>query len=257
MINRIRPRLVTFDVTGTLLMTKLEEHYIEIGARHGLPIEPGMLAQSFKSNFVRLSKEHPIFGKHTGLGWNKWWRSMVHNVFSDQHASVSRDTLDQIADSLISCYGTSKCWHKYPGTIDLLESLRKRDVVLGVISNFDQRLESILKDTHIRQYFTFVLTSYDFGVEKPSLLIFEEALRLGNCCRREEISPREAMHIGDRVDNDYFGAKNAGWSAALIKHEDDKTANESQVPREDIFTSLKQLESHYERILGANCVARS
>ncbi|XP_029676565.1 rhythmically expressed gene 2 protein-like [Formica exsecta] len=254
MINRVRPRLVTFDVTGTLLMTKLEEHYVEIGSQHGLFIEPKKLARSFKSNFTQLSKEHPIYGKHTGLGWENWWRTIVHNVFRDQHASVSKDELNRVADSLISCYGTSRCWHKYPGTIDLLDFLRRRNVILGVISNFDERLESILKDTQIHQYFTFVLTSYNLGVEKPSLPIFEEALRLVKYLREEEISPQEATHIGDRLDNDYFGAKNAGWNALLIKHEDE--IDESKISKEDIFGSLKELQEHYRRIFGTNYIMR-
>lgn len=113
---------------------------------------------------------------------------------------------------------------------------------MGVISNFDQRLESILEDVEIRQYFAFVLTSYDFGVEKPSLAIFEEALRLTRRLREEEILPREATHIGDRADKDYFGAKSAGWNALLIKHDDE--INETKVPREDVFRSLKELQRH-------------
>lgn len=96
MINRVRPRLVTFDVTGTLLMTKVEEHYSEIGSQYGLFVEPKKLARSFKSNFTQLSKEHPIYGKHTGLGWENWWRIIVHNVFRDQHASVSKNQLDKV-----------------------------------------------------------------------------------------------------------------------------------------------------------------
>lgn len=101
MIGRVRPRLVTFDVTGTLLMTKLEEHYVEIGAQHGLVVEPRKVARSFKSNFARLSKEHPIYGKYTGLGWRNWWRTVVHNVFRDQHASASEDTLDKVMTRFI------------------------------------------------------------------------------------------------------------------------------------------------------------
>lgn len=248
MINRVRPRLVTFDVTGTLLMTKLEEHYVEIGSRHGLVIEPRKLARSFKNNFTQLSREHPIYGKHTGLGWKNWWKTIVYNVFRDQYDSVSKDTLNKVADSLISCYGTSKCWYKYPGTIDLLKFLRERNVILGVISNFDQRLESILKDTEIHQYFTFVLTSYDFGMEKPNLPIFEEALRLVKYIEKHEILPQEAIHIGDRIDNDYFGAKNAGWNALLIKH-DNEVVDESKVSKEDIFTSLNELQRHFEQTL--------
>lgn len=123
---------------------------------------------------------------------------------------------------------------------------------MGVISNFDQRLESILEDVQIRQYFAFVLTSYDFGIEKPSLLIFEEALRLIKNLQEEEILPQEAMHIGDRVDNDYFGAKSAGWNALLIKHNNE--IDESKVPRENVFGSLKELQKHFDRMLRTNYV---
>lgn len=96
MIQRVRPRLVTFDVTGTLLMTKLEEHYTDIGRQYGLHVDSRRLKQSFKSNFTRLAAEHPLFGRHTGLGWENWWRIIVHKVFKDQHPFVSQDTLNKV-----------------------------------------------------------------------------------------------------------------------------------------------------------------
>jgi len=126
---------------------------------------------------------------------------------------------------------------------------------LGVISNFDQRLEFILEDIQLRQYFTFVLTSYNFGIEKPNLPIFEEALRLAKYYQRHDILPCEAIHIGDQMDDDYFGARNAGWNAALIKRED--KIDDNKIPKEDIFTSLKEFGSHYEKIFEANCTAGS
>ncbi|KAL0132526.1 hypothetical protein PUN28_000342 [Cardiocondyla obscurior] len=246
MIYRVRPRLITFDVTGTLLMTKLDQ-YVEIGSEHGLLVEPRHLVRSFKANFAQLSQEHPIYGKHTGLGWKDWWKLIVHNVLKEQNTSVSKETLDKVADNLISCYSTSKCWFKYPGTIDLLDFLQKQGIILGVISNFDERLESILKDVQIHQYFSFVLTSYDFGTEKPSLPIFEEALRLVKSFEKKTILPEEAVHIGDSVDNDYFGAKNAGWNALLMKH--DNEIDESKIPGEDVFKNLKELERHFNQVL--------
>lgn len=135
MMKCVKPRLITFDVTGTLLMTKLEEHYTEIGYKHGLSIEPRKLARSFESNFRRLALEHPIFGKHTGLGWENWWRTIVHNVFKDQNEHIPDTTLDKVANALIECYSTRRCWHTYPGTVELLECLRKYKIILGVISN--------------------------------------------------------------------------------------------------------------------------
>ncbi|KAK2577505.1 hypothetical protein KPH14_003600 [Odynerus spinipes] len=249
MMKYVRPRLITFDVTGTLLMTRLEEHYTEIGYKHGLSIEPRELARSFESNFRRLAVEHPIFGKHTGLGWENWWRTIVHNVFKDQNEHIPRTTLDKVANALIECYGTRKGWHTYPGAIELLECLQKRGMILGVISNFDERLEPILIDLKIRPFFSFVLTSYNFGKEKPDTSIFVEALRLSNKHRRMEIAPQQAIHVGDTIDKDYLGAKNAQWNALLINH-GQKCMDKTKVRKEDVFQNLQDLQRHFEVLLN-------
>ncbi|XP_043256592.1 rhythmically expressed gene 2 protein-like [Colletes gigas] len=248
MIKFVRPRLVTFDVTGTLLMTKLEEHYVEIGSQHGLSIDSRKVARSFKNSFRRLSLEHPIYGKHTGIGWKNWWRRIVYNVFKDQCGHLPEHTLDKVANSLIKCYSTSMCWHKYPGTIELLEFLREKGLILGVISNFDERLEGILLDTNIRFYFSFVLTSYGYGVEKPDASIFNEALRLTKEGCSVDIAPEEAVHIGDNVKNDYIGAKTANWNALLMRHGND-IINEHEVPKKDIFTNYQDLQAHFSALL--------
>lgn len=97
MLNRVRPRLVTFDVTGTLLMTKLVEHYSEAASQHGIIVSnKEELARSFKQNFKRLEREHPVYGRHTGLGWENWWRQIVHNVFKDQDQRLSDESLDKV-----------------------------------------------------------------------------------------------------------------------------------------------------------------
>ncbi|CAK9803589.1 Rhythmically expressed gene 2 protein [Anthophora plagiata] len=249
MIKFVRPRLITFDVTGTLLMTKLEEYYAEIGSQHGLSVDQRKLARSFKNSFHRLSLEHPIYGKHTGIGWENWWRQIVYNVFKDQHSCISDATLNKVANSLIRCYGTSMCWHKYPGTIELLEYLQKRGLILGVISNFDERLEAILEDTRIRFYFSFVLTSYDFGMEKPDTSIFHEALRLTKERHSIDVAPQQAIHIGDSISNDYLGAKNSNWNAFLIRHDND-SVSEKKVPTKDVFRNLRDLRIHLSTLLN-------
>ncbi|XP_017885225.1 rhythmically expressed gene 2 protein-like [Ceratina calcarata] len=252
MMKCIRLQLITFDVTGTLLKTKLER-YIEVGSEHGLSVDPRKLAHSFKNSFHKLSLEHPVFGKHTGIGWENWWRKMVYNVFKDQHNSVANSTLDKVANSLISCYGTNMCWYKYPDTIELLEYLQKQNIILGVISNFDQRLEGVLEDTRIRPYFSFVLTSYDFGAEKPDTSIFDEALRLTRERHCIDVTPQEALHIGDTFSKDYVGAKNAKWNAILIKR-DDPDVSDKRVPKTDVFKNLRDLKVYLSTLIDRGSI---
>jgi HAD superfamily hydrolase (TIGR01549 family) len=83
---------------------------------------------------------------------------------------------------------------------------------LGVISNFDERLPTLLDALGISHYFDFILTSRECGMEKPSKQIFDIALtRLGITERNK------AVHVGDSFDKDVRGASSAGWGAVLIK----------------------------------------
>ncbi|XP_046734304.1 rhythmically expressed gene 2 protein-like [Diprion similis] len=247
-MNAIRPRLVTFDVTGTLLMTGLEVHYSEVGSRYGLSVDPRKLAGSFKQNFNKLAADHPVFGKHTGLGWENWWRTIVHNVFREQNEHTCEKALDKVASTLIECYSTNECWHKYPDTLNILDYLKKKNVVLGVISNFDARLESVLVSTELRPYFSFVLSSYDLGTEKPDPLIFEEALKITKRYCDRSVLPHEAVHIGDTYDKDYLGAKNAKWNAILIKRDDKKPTDNTKLPHRDVYRSLNDLKIHFDKV---------
>ncbi|XP_063986370.1 rhythmically expressed gene 2 protein-like [Diachasmimorpha longicaudata] len=248
-MNFVRPRLVTFDVTGTLLQTKLE-HYREIGVKYGAPeLDLRLLAPSFKEHFSRLSNEHPVFGKHTGLGWQKWWKNLVYGVFRDQHPGISHDVLEKVSHNLIELYGTNNCWHLYPGAKDLLSYLNKQDIVVGVISNFDDRLEGILASTGLRDYFSFVLTSYNYGSEKPTRKIFTEALRLGEQARGEAIIPGEAVHVGDNFKLDYVGAKDAGWYAFLMMHDCDTKDKYKDISEFELFRDLDELKDHFKTLL--------
>jgi putative hydrolase of the HAD superfamily len=53
------------------------------------------------------------------------------------------------------------------------------------------------------------------GEAKPSPRVFVRALAVAR------VSPGEALHVGDKVDNDVEGARAAGVSAVLLQREGD------------------------------------
>lgn len=67
-------RLVTFDVTGTLLKLRTApgQQYGEIGAMYGVVADNNILSRNFKEQWKRMNKEHPNFGLESGLGWQNW-----------------------------------------------------------------------------------------------------------------------------------------------------------------------------------------
>lgn len=84
-------------------------------------------------------------------------------------------------------------------------------IELGVLSNFDSRLHTVLPALGLAEFFSSVTISTEVGAAKPDARIFQAALQ------KHECSPAQAWHIGDRQKEDYEGAKAAGLRAVLLK----------------------------------------
>ncbi|KAG5884563.1 hypothetical protein JTB14_006590 [Gonioctena quinquepunctata] len=244
-----RLRLITFDVTDTLLKFRSSpgQQYGEIGAMYGVLCDKDSLSANFKAHWRKMNREHPNFGAHTGLGWERWWNMVVKGTFKDAKFNLDDKKLDAVAANLLEVYKTSACWQQCYGVMGLLSYLRSTGVAMGVISNFDPRLNSILINTKLRHYFQFVSTSYDVGIEKPDARIFEEAMFVS---KLKDLEPQECLHVGDRASLDYSGAISAGWNGVLI---DDRNPDviKSKYPDVDtshVFASLYQLHKHFVNI---------
>lgn len=237
-----RTKLITFDVTGTLLQFRspVYKQYTEAAAKHGIYADPDVVKSNFKTEWARMTIEHPIYGKHTGLGWETWWTSMVKSSFKNYIKSPDDEfKISKVAECLIKSFTTPKAWAVAGGAHELLKFLKLSDIKLGVISNFDPRLHSILHAMEINEYFQFVVTSYEVGFEKPNPEIFEEALK-----RCSNTVASEAVHIGDNLNLDYFAAKKAGWdSILLLQSEPDKTEN--KIDPSQVFRNLTSLEGYF------------
>ncbi|KAJ8969007.1 hypothetical protein NQ314_001978 [Rhamnusium bicolor] len=201
-----RLRLITFDVTDTLLKFRISpgQQYSEIGALYGVLCDNKSLSANFKAHWRKMNEEHPNFGLYTGLGWEHWWKTIVKGTFKDSTFDVDDKKLDAIAQHLIEVYQTSTCWEQCHGVPELLSYLRGKGIPMGIISNFDPRLSTTLLNTKLRHYFQFVLTSYEVGIEKPHPKIFEEAMDVSKV---KNLKPEECLHVGDTTLLDYCGAK--------------------------------------------------
>ncbi len=93
------------------------------------------------------------------------------------------------------------------GVKELLAGLEAAGMPMGVVSNSSfagPTLERELERQGIRRYFSFVISSADYGVRKPDPLIFEVALR------RLGLEAGQVWFAGDNVGYDIEGAHGAG-----------------------------------------------
>jgi putative hydrolase of the HAD superfamily len=111
----------------------------------------------------------------------------------------------------------------YPDALPALRELRERGLRLVVASNWDCALPTWLEPLD------GVVTSAEVGAPKPSTRVFERALGIAG------VDAAEAVHVGDRVDNDIEGAVAAGVRAILMQREGDPP------PGVEAISSLREL----------------
>ena len=108
---------------------------------------------------------------------------------------------------------------------------------LGVITNGrEYRQRAKFESLPIHNLFDVFLTSEAAGVEKPSPEIFQLALS------RAGLAPHEAAFVGDRLDTDILGARQAGMAAVWFDHEGRLPAGDGPNP-DATFTSFAELPS--------------
>ncbi len=102
-----------------------------------------------------------------------------------------------------------------PGAEECLQTLKDRGYKLGLISNTGRTpgkvLREMLRKIGLSHYFEQLTFSNEIGLRKPHPAPFIHTLKI--------LSARasEAVHIGDQLRSDIYGAKNAGMKAILYK----------------------------------------
>lgn len=99
----------------------------------------------------------------------------------------------------------------YPDVLPALRELRERGPALVIASNWDCSLPEWLGPTGIMELVDGVVTSAEVGAAKPDPRVLERALAIAGA------APGEAVHVGDKVDNDVEGARAAGVRAILVQ----------------------------------------
>lgn len=200
-----RPRLVLFDVVGTLLEVEggVGAAYARFARRHGSDLDAGVLEASFRRTFREVAAARPAFDR-------PFWREVVRRSFGGVPGGEPLAASDLFFESLWSWFGTAEPWRVFPEVFRGLQRLRDVGLALGVVSNFDERLPGLLDATDLLAFFDAVTLPGDAGAAKPDRLHFEAALR------RHGVAAALAVHVGDDPEEDFAAARAAGLGAILL-----------------------------------------
>jgi putative hydrolase of the HAD superfamily len=98
----------------------------------------------------------------------------------------------------------------YPDAAPALGRVRTLGLPTAVVSNWDCSLRGVLADLGLAGLLDAVVVSAEVGSAKPDPGIFEAALQTLGCL------PQTALFVGDSLDTDVAGARNAGLRAVLL-----------------------------------------
>jgi len=222
-------KAVYFDVGGTLI--RVYPSVGDVYARHARPFgysgSVEVLNKGFVAQWKKMGGIESLRDQSGAEAERKFWSELVYEVFKPL-GGLNR--FEEYFDLIFEEFRDKSNWRVYEDVIEseILEKLRKRGVVLGVISNWDSRLISTLENIGLARYFDFILPSAVVGSAKPDKKIFQEALR------RSGVAPHEACHIGDEMRTDVAGAEGVGIHPILLDRD-------NRFDKADKITSFMEL----------------
>jgi REG-2-like HAD superfamily hydrolase len=223
-------KAVFIDVGNTLLYEKPSrfEIYAEAARRRGRDVSGEAMAELMRRAHRELPRSIGGAFRYT----DPWFESYIERIFQ-RYLGLSSDELPRIHAELFGRFSDAETFAMHAGGDELLNELVRRDLRIGIISNWSSRLPALLERMGIARRVDFVLCSAIERAEKPDAAIFERALQLA------DVAPYEALHAGDDFEKDVLGARRVGIRGVLVDHRD--AHQNGEVPRVRSLIELNAL----------------
>ncbi len=206
-------RVIFLDAEGTFLKFKpsLSEIYRRLWGSFGIKINSEKISEKLRFYFKKVFKEElktPLNGEICKEGW----REVFHRAFEEYK---NDKIFNEVFKAAYAFFASPECVTVVPGFMEFLLKGKKAGLSFAVISNWDCRLYPILEGHNLLSYFEGVFLGCEVGYLKPSPEIFKRALSYF------QISPEEALMIGDTLEDDIEPSQKLGLHTYHIQGEPD------------------------------------
>ena len=205
-------RAVLYDAVGTLieLSQPVGETYARIALAYGVDLPAWRIEGAFRRILAGSQpRVFPDAHEHdeTEELERRWWFGVVRATFRAADQTARFEDFDAFFDALFTHYATGAAWSPRPGACELVAEVRRRELLQGVVSNFDYRLTTLLEELGIAEFLGTITLPGSHGCEKPDPQLFWAALSdLG-------VSAAASVYVGDDRERDLAGARAAGMLA--------------------------------------------
>ncbi len=153
------------------------------------------LWERYRKGFIRVED----------LRWKRMWHTLLDFRIGDE----------KLAKELSTAFVAHLPHRKilFPYAIELLTYLRKKGYSMHLITNgFEEVQHAKLRNSGIDHFFGEVITSEGSNSLKPNKEIFDFAFR------KTGADPENSIMLGDHLEADILGAKNAGMDQVFVNH---------------------------------------
>ncbi|KAG6375460.1 HAD hydrolase subfamily IA REG-2-like protein [Boletus reticuloceps] len=190
----------------------------------------------------QVQKDKPAYQGQFGA--RGWWSEVIKRTAIGAGADprAVQASLDEIVPRLMDRFSSSEGYKLFDDALPILRQLQELNIRTALISNSDSRMRLVLADLGISPFLRPVVLSEEEGIEKPNAEIFRRAFKqaLDNSSHFDQ-----AVHVGDELQCDYYGAQAAGMQAVLIRRAGPDGIQEHKEADEDL-SSVRVISSLHD-----------
>ncbi|OAG27928.1 HAD-IA family hydrolase [Thermodesulfatator autotrophicus] len=193
---------VFFDAEGTLfhITPSVGQIYAEICQEFGLKVNPHELNKTFLKTYLKHRGSFEASPESCFEGWRKVFLETI------SHFGELKDPETAYLKGY-EIFARPEYFRLSPDTEETLSAIKASGRRLAIISNWDERLIRLISAFGLSHFFEDVIVSCEVGLMKPDPQIFELA------CQKLNTPPEKALMIGDNLNDDVLGAREAGlWA---------------------------------------------
>jgi len=203
--NALRISFIWFDIGYTLLYMQRESTYQKALRKFGIDKPIDEIKTEFHLTDKLFMREYPgIFLKPREVYMPSYLGILNYRLGLNLNVCELDAYWEEVKKKM------DNYWLPFNGVADVLDTLKKDSIGLGVISNWDCTARDVLSDAGLIDYFDHLIISCEVGVNKPDAAIFTLALQTAG------VKAQECMYVGDNYYDDVLGSRKVGMEAVII-----------------------------------------
>lgn len=224
------PQVVVFDLDYTLLRPSDQFEapgYVRTGARFGLALDPASWPQAERAAYKAVAARR----EETGLVHDDHLLPVIAHAIIEGLGGGPSGAVELAARAIISAWSDAENFGLYDDVLPCLDTLRESGVRMALLSNaLGHGVEEIVAHFALDDYMAAAVSSLETGAVKPAPRMFSTLFGLLG------ISPRDAVMVGDSMEDDVAGAAACGCPAILLDRS--RRRRDLAVPRIESLAEL-------------------